>query len=172
VPSQGQVIAADAVWHLPAAEVPDAPRPGDVIVHGDDRWTVLEVRCQTLAGRWRCQCRNLAVAHGLNSYVDIQRASYVKSAGGSQTPSWSVWKAGVQARIQPAETQVQDEHETKKTEVRVTIYLAEDVAIDHTHRIRGADGAIYSVLGSRKEQRIDALLEIDAVRASEAEEQR
>ena len=36
--------------------------------------------------------------------------------------------------------------------------------MDHTCRIRGADGTRYRVVGYRKTDRIDALAEIDVVR--------
>ena len=46
------------------------------------------------------------------------------------------------------------------------VFLAEDVSVDHTHRIKGPDGTIYRVTGCRKADRIDALLEIDVVRVN------
>ena len=44
--------------------------------------------------------------------------------------------------------------------------LAESVDVDHTHRIRGPDGTVYCVVGSSRDERIDALLEINAIRTS------
>ena len=49
VPSGGQYAAAAVVWHLPVAELPIAPRLGDVILDGQSqRWTILEVKRTTL----------------------------------------------------------------------------------------------------------------------------
>ena len=56
--SEGRYTASDVAWHLPAAELTAAPRPGDVIVDGDgQRWTVLDVQEARLAGTWRCVAR-------------------------------------------------------------------------------------------------------------------
>ncbi len=65
VPSGGQQLADDLVWHLPVAELPDAPRLGDVILDGDGRrWTILAVKLATLGVRWRCETRDVGIAVG------------------------------------------------------------------------------------------------------------
>ena len=70
--SGGKYTEDDVVWHLDAAELDGSPRPGDVIVQGDaGRWTVLAAR-RSATGRWRCVCRELAIEHGLDQYVDIE----------------------------------------------------------------------------------------------------
>jgi len=163
-PSQGQYTAADVAWHLPASETPEAPRPGDVIVDARDRrWTILTVRAATLASRWRCLARDLALAHGLDAAVRIEKATPAKSESGAEQLVWRLWLAGVRARIQPAERQVATQHEQLSTAAAFTLLVAEDLAIDHTCRVRGPDGKIYRVLGYRKAQRIDALSEIDVM---------
>jgi hypothetical protein len=163
--SQGRYTAGDVVWHLPASELTEAPRPGDILVDvGGRRWTVLEVGQAALASRWRCVARNLAVLHGLDDYIDLEKAEFAKGAGGADEPSWHVWKAGLAARIQPASAAVRTEHHQQTTAARFKVFLAEDVALDHTMRIRGPDGTLYSIAGYAKAETIDALLEIDAVR--------
>jgi len=163
--SEGRYTASDVAWHLPASEMPTAPRPGDVIVDEDGRrWTVLDVEKATLDARWRCVARNLAVVHGLDQYVDVEKATYAKGEGGADEPTWQVWKTGLRAKIQPAQVQVRDEHDGRATAAGFKVFLAEDVAVDHTHRIKGPDGAVYRVTGYRKADRIDALVEIDAIR--------
>jgi len=165
--SGGRYTAGDVTWHLPESELADAPRPGDVIVDQEgQRWTVLDLQHTALAGRWRCVARNLAVVHGLDDYVDIEKATYAKGDGGADVPTWHTWKTGLRAKIQPARLQMRDEHERRVGAAEFTIFLAEDVAVDHTHRIKGPDGTIYRVAGYRKADRIDALLELDVVRAS------
>ena len=163
--SEGRYTASDVVWHLPSSETSTPPRPGDVIVDEDGRrWTVLDVEKTTLAGRWRCVARNLAVVHGLDQYVDVEKATYAKGDGGADRPTWQVWKTGLRAKIQPAQVEVRDEHDGRATAAGFKVFLAEDVAVDHTHRIKGPDGAVYRVTGYRKADRIDALVEIDVVR--------
>jgi len=163
--SAGRYTAADVAWHLPAAELPDPPRPGDVILDAAGRrWTVLEVQATTLDGRWRCVSRDLVLVHRLDDYVDILQAEHVKGEGGAAEPTWHTWKTGLRARIQPALSEVKDEHLRAITRRMVLVYLAEDVALDHRHRIRGPDGSVYRVTAVRKAQRIDTVTEIDAVR--------
>jgi hypothetical protein len=163
--SGGRLTAADVVWHLPAAELPEPPRPGDVIREaGGRRWTVLKVQAATLDGRWRCAARDLAVVHRLDDTIEIQQATYAKTAGGADEPAWHTWKTGLRARIQPALAEVQDERLRQVTRSVYLIYLEENLAVDHRHRVKGPDGTLYRVTGFRRAQRIDTVMEIDAVR--------
>ncbi|MFH1265452.1 MAG: hypothetical protein ABIK89_06960 [Planctomycetota bacterium] len=165
--SEGRYTAGDATWHLPASELTFAPRPGDVIVDGDsERWTVLDVQHTALGDRWRCVARNLAVVHGLDEYVDVEQATYAKGDGGADEPAWHTWKTGLRARIQPARVLVKEEHEQQTAAAEFKVFVAEDLAVDHTHRIKGSDGTRYRVTGCRKADRIDALTEIEARRVS------
>jgi len=166
--SEGRYTADDVTWHLPASELSVAPRLGDVILDKEDqRWTVLDVFKTMLDGTWRCVARNLAVVHGLDEYVDVERASYSKGDGGADEATWHTWKTGLRAKIQPARVEVNDEHQRRETEAGFVVFLADDVAVDHTHRIRGSDRAVYRVTGYRKADRIDALVEISVVRESQ-----
>jgi len=82
VPSGGWQLADDLVWHLPVAELPDAPRLGDVILDGiGRRWTILAVKLATLGVRWRCETRDVAIAAGLDDAISVQ-----KNAGDSASP--------------------------------------------------------------------------------------
>ena len=165
--SEGRYTAGDVTWHLPASELAFAPRPGDVIVDTDgQRWTVLDVQHTALGDRWRCVSRNLAVVHGLDEYVDVEKATYAKGDGGADEPTWRVWRTGLRAKIQPARVLVKDEHEQRTAAAEFKVFLAEDLAVDHTHRVKGPDGTRYRVTGYRKADRIDALTEIDAKRMS------
>lgn len=163
--SEGRYTASDVAWHLPASEMTTAPRPGDVIVDEDGRrWTVLDVEKTTLDARWRCVARSLALVHGLDQYIDVEKATYTKGEGGADQPTWQVWKTGLRAKIQSAEVEVRDEHDGRATVAGFKVFVADEVAVDHTHRIKGPDGAVYRVTGCRKADRIDALVEIDVIR--------
>jgi hypothetical protein len=147
--SAGRFALSDVAWHLPAAEVPVEPQAGDVIVDAKDRrWTVLDVEKKSLGTRWRCVARNLAVVHGLDAYVDVEKAVVSKGPSGAEKLRWQTWKTGLSARIQPIETEIRSEHDRQVTQTRFRIFLAQYVALDRGHRVRGPD----------------ALLEIDAVR--------
>jgi len=164
VSSGGRYVAGDAVWQLPVEQLPETPRPGDLIVDADARrWTVLEVQRAAMQTRWRCLTRNLAIAYGLDDTVAILRAVYSKGTAGAVEPTWRVWKTGVRARIQPAGVDIDTRHRTRQTVSQFQIFLDEDVALDHTHLIRGPNNAIYEVRGTSGTERIDELQTIDAV---------
>ena len=162
--SEGRHTASDLTWHLPKAQLGDAPRSGDLIVDGSgQRWTVLDVRLATLETRWQCLTRNLAIAFGLDDTVTILKATYAKGDGGAAESTWNVWKTGVRARIQPAEVDVGTEHQARRTTRRFQVFVEEDVALDHSHRIQGPDGTIYRIRGTLGTERIDQVQTVDAV---------
>jgi hypothetical protein len=157
VPSGGQQQADDLVWHLPVVELPDAPQLGDVILDGDGRrWTILAVKLATLGTRWRCETRDVGIKVGLDDAISVQ-----KNAGSSASPLWRTWKTGIRARIQPLETTIDSTTETPSTTARYRIFVAENIDVDHTCRIRGADGTIYTILSSTGADRIGELQVIE-----------
>lgn len=163
--SGGRYTASDVVWHLPATELPEAPRLGDLIADAEGRkWTILQVREVTQGRRWRCVTRNLAIVHALDQKIDLEKATYAKTPSGALEASWQPWRTGLSARIQPRTVEVRQQPDRLDSVAGYTVFLAENVAVDHTHRIKGPDGTRYRILGSRRAERIDALLEIDVVR--------
>jgi hypothetical protein len=167
-PSHGKYLGCDIVWHLPTAVLEAAsvePRPGDVIVDAPGRrWTVLAASQATLQSRWRCPARDLAVAHGLDAYVDIERATYSKDEAGAVAASWSTAHTGLAARIQPIDDAPMEHQQRHTTRARYKVYLAEAVELDHACRLRGADGTCYRIDKVTRPERIDLLLEVDASR--------
>lgn len=165
-PADGWYTTSDVSWHLPVNEVADWPRLGDVIRdRRGRRWTILAVRLLAQGTRWRCIGRDLAIVHHLDQAIRIERRETAKGADGEEEAAWRLWRAGILARIQPLETEIASIGETVRTHHRYRIYLADDLLLDHRHRIRGPDGVGYRVLACRKAQRIDALVEIDVERA-------
>ena len=163
VPSGGRCTAGDVTWHLPVAELDGAPELGDMLIDAaGNRWTILEVQLTTLQTRWRCTARNLVVAHALDDTIVVLKASYAKGAGGAATATWRVWRTGIRARIQPAETDVVTQRASRQTVGRYQIFIAEDLALDHTHRIRGPDGTLYRINGGNGAERIGEVQTIDA----------
>ncbi|NUQ66069.1 MAG: hypothetical protein HUU20_26710, partial [Pirellulales bacterium] len=65
--SGGRYTASNVVWYLPVAELPESPMPGDVLAEeAGRRWTVLDVQQTAVGSCWRCVCRALAIARGLD----------------------------------------------------------------------------------------------------------
>jgi hypothetical protein len=158
VPSGGWNVSAAVVWHLPIAELAVAPRLGDAILDGQNqRWTILEVKRTTLGARWRCETRNIAVAFGLDDTVSV-----LKAADGASGPPWRTWKTGVRARIQPIETKITSTDEGSSTTTRYRIFVEDNLILDHTYSIRGADGTIYAITSVIGADRIGELEVIEA----------
>ncbi len=163
--SNGRYTASDVTWHLPAGELNDPPRLGDLIVDNDGgRWTVLDVQSATMQTRWRCACRSLTVVYGLDDTIDVLAATYTKDGGGAAEPTWRPWKTGIRARIQPASAKMGTEHGARRTVTRYHVFVEEDLTLDHTHRIQCADGTVYKVVGTKAAERIGELqtIEIEA----------
>jgi len=160
VASGGRYRAADLVWHLPVDELPVAPRLGDMILDGDGRrWTIITVKKATLGSRWRCETREVVITPSLDDTISILKA-VVPSGGGEAV--WRVWLSGIRARIQPIERKIVADAEPPYTVVRYRIFVAQDLALDHTCRIRGPDGTLYNITGAVGGGRIGELQVIEA----------
>lgn len=156
VPSDGLHTASLVAWHLPVAELSLEPRLGDVVLDGDgQRWTILEVKRVTLGARWRCETKNVAVAFGLDDTIAV-----LKSTDGY---FWRTWRTGIRARIQPLETKIVADASSPSTTKTVRIFTEENLDLDHTCRIRGADGSIYSITRSTGAERIGELQVIEGI---------
>ena len=135
--SDGQCVAADVDWHLPAAELQAPPSIGDAILDGDGlRWTILELDLIMLRTRWKCSARELSIAYGLDDTVTVLKAEYAKSDAGAAEPAWQTWRTGVRARIQPVEVKVGAENSARCATSTYRIFVEDDLPLDHTHRIR------------------------------------
>ncbi|MCE5301844.1 MAG: hypothetical protein LLF97_01895 [Planctomycetaceae bacterium] len=163
VPSGGRLVAVDLAWHLSIAELPEAPQLGDAIVDGEgQRWTIVEVKRNALVARWRCAARNIAVAFGLDDTISVLKAAYVKNSCGAAEPIWRLWRSGVRARIQPIKTSVVADESTRGIAASYRIFVAEELDLDQTCRIRGSDGTLYTVKSASGAERLGELQTIEA----------
>ena len=161
--SDGMYMAGDTRWHFPVVECTTPPALGDVIVDGDaDRWTVIDVTKCTLSKRWNCAGRELSIAYGLYDRLTIEEAVYSKGTGGAAEQTWRTWKTGIKCRIQESSADVSMAQDAYHMAKRYEIVIANDVAINHTHRIKGANGTLYKIEERRGAQEIDGLQTIVA----------
>jgi len=162
--SNGKYTASDVTWHLPCSQLSSRPRLGDIITDGDgQRWTVLEVHWATMKSRWQCAARNLAVVYALDDTVSVLKAVYAKGTAGAAEATWRTWRTGVRARIQPLESRPAVENAAETTDDRFTIFVEEDLPLDHSHRIKAADGMIYRITKVTGAERIGELATIEVV---------
>ncbi len=164
-PSEGVYQAAHAVWHLPAADLAQAPRPGDTVLDSlQRRWTIRAVE-QTAAGtRWRVQTEAIGLDPARQDTLEVLQPVYTRTESGAEVATWQTVATGLAARIQPVAEQVHTAAGRQWTAARVTIYLAQPAAVDAGCRLRDAQGRVYSIVQIRRASRNDALLEIDAQR--------
>ena len=163
--SDGQCVAADIDWHLPAAELATPPSIGDAILDGDGRrWTILELELIMLRTRWKCFARELSIAHGLDDTVAILKAEYAKGEAGAAEPTWQIWRTGIRARIQPMEVKIDVEHSARCATSSYRIFLEEDLTLDQTHRIRSAEGTVFQITSVTGAARLGELQTIETVK--------
>ena len=143
----GRFTAGDVVWRLPAGQGAPAPQLGDVLVDAAGRrWTILEIAHSALSTCRRCTARDLVLAYALDDSIAVLQAVYEKGHGGAAEPTWVAWRTGVRASIQPIRDWPTVEHGARRAARRVRILLAENLALDARHRIRGPDGALYRIV--------------------------
>jgi head-tail adaptor len=161
--SDGHYTQADVRWWLPQAECGVQPALGDTLADSaGTRWTVIETAESRPTGRWQCTCRNLAIVHALDDTITVEKVMLSKDPQGAVVKTWATWQTGIRARIQPAAAQMPTEQGLQYTLRKFVIFIAEELPLDHTHRIRAADGTTYKITGWTRAQRIGELQTIDA----------
>ena len=154
--------APSATWDLAQAECPTPPSPGDALIDAaGSRWTVLAIHPAVHTGRWKCACLNLAIQYGLDDTVSVDESERISQPGGGVSLTWGAWRTGVRARIQPLRATVHNELEPPQSVRTYRIYLAEELPLDHRHRIRAADGALYGVTAYSAAAALDSLPYVD-----------
>jgi len=165
--SDGRYLSGDVRWHFPVAEVSSRPTPGDDVVDGNSvYWKVIDVQEAALSRRWRCVCRNLSVAFGLDDFVKIEQAAYSKGTGGAAEDNWKTLLTGLRARIQPGAFSALVDQGARRTERLYTIYIGEDLPrenLDEIHSLRVVDkqGNNYRIISYSAMERIGELAQLE-----------
>lgn len=167
IETDGRYFAADASWSFPTAELTGEPRLGDTLLDAaGHRWKILEVRLVALGARWRCRTRELSIAYGLEDDIAVLKAAYSKSASGAVETAWNVLREHLRGRIQPLETKIATEKSSEISVRRCRIILEEPLDLDHTHRLRGPDGALYRIVAAAGFPKLGELQMIDVEKIS------
>ena len=160
--SDGQYTQGDVRWHLPIAEVADAPKIGDSIVDAaEDYWEVMTVQLATLSKRWLCVSRNVIVMYGLDDRVTIEVAAFSKGTGGAAERSWSTYKQ-VRANIIETTADTEVREGASRTAKQYDIVIVTDIAIGHQHRIKDEKGKLYTIVGTTGQDEVGALQTVQA----------
>jgi hypothetical protein len=89
----------------------------------------------------------------------------LKSINGTSEPPWRTWRTGIRARIQPSETKIKNDGEDSSTTTTYRIFVEENLELDHTCRIRGADGTLYAINSVIGADRIGELQVLEVVKS-------
>lgn len=165
--SGGKYTAGDVRWHLDQIDsvayisygTLSAPRVGERIVDsGNTIWTILAVEEATLGSRFGCVCRNMAVYHGLNEKVNIERSTQTKGVHGEPLLTWEARAYDVLAKVHVSGDSQTDERSARTHRRTATVYFAEDVDLDpQRDRIVQPDGTVWMVESYSMPESIDQL---------------
>ena len=159
--SDGKYTTDDVRAHVKASEVAVAPVSGDTITDASGViWTILSVRRDTLATRWRLICRVLDIIDEAATLITIEAATWAKSHGGAQTATWSASQSNVRALIQRIAAAETDETNQRQVKARFVITCEVQNLVGKSHRIVDSASTIYRILGYQNTDRIDSLYEI------------
>lgn len=162
-PSGGFVTASDVTWQFEWTGA-TPPKVGDRLLDAaGECFTLLGVDRLGGETRYKCESRNLRVAHGLDCRVAIEQAVWEDLGGGPEITGWATILPAVHARIQPERVEVDESTDpvSSVATYRITLEdsppLTGSLLLDHNHRIVAGDGAVYRVLEFENAERIDAL---------------
>lgn len=169
-PGGGDLKQGDTIWQFPQEEAPVDTIPlGSTLtlnptavssgIYDSEIWTIQAVSKQIWSTKWEVRARNLGVESGLNTLVDILRATYTSNYDGEMVPDWAVYALNVPAKIQPVsnESDIRDgmEYSTSLFDVTLATQPTFDPGVDY--RIADYEGNLYAILSARNLGRIDTL---------------
>lgn len=165
-PSGGTAQQVDAVWHLQLPGEATAPQLGDIVVdQAANQWTILETQQLTLLDRWKCVTRELRIANGCNTRVDVERAIWEDNGSGLEIVEWKYVCTALPVRIQPDEQKITDASATPPVQQAIyQVMLSESIAIEPDDRLVAGDSVRYRVQSVHQAERIDVLPMVKALR--------
>lgn len=139
--SQGKYRSIDTVWNLPSdgALVNVNVLPGWYVVYGATIWRVLRASNQTLANRWRAECRTLEIDP--NETVTIEVATHTQTASGAPQTAWSTFATDVVGRLQRLENTPGVEKHSRRDREQAKLFTLAQFLLDTNYRV--FDGTHY-----------------------------
>ncbi len=157
-PAGGYAPVANIVWQFEWDPLLLTPQVGDRLLDTTgDCWTLLSVESMLGATRWRCQSRNLRVAHSLDCLLTVEQAVWEDLGSGLEITGWSLFQSAVHARVQPELVAVDEVANPITSTATYRIVLEESLPLDHNHRFVANDGVVYRLLRFEQADRIDVL---------------
>ena len=154
--SEGKYRAIDTVWHFPTAGALTGVdvKPGWFVIQGASVWRMLRASNQSLANRWRAECRTLEI--DANETVTIEVATHSQTTSGAPQTTWSTFAAGVVGRLQRNENTPGVEKQRRSDREEARLYTLAQYLLDTNYRV--FDGTHYwNVTGYEQPDDIAAL---------------
>jgi hypothetical protein len=165
----------DVIWQLPWEAANEPPRLGDRVIDAAGQcWTILTVERPRLDTRFRCLARNLHLAFGLDTLVDVQLADVEDPSTRPESVPWITVQAAVPARILLDRTKVAldpgDDEVAPAVSSAATyrVILGEQIELDHNHRLVDPEGGVYEVVEYANFGRIERLPVVTVIRRAVA----
>lgn len=146
--SQGKYTRSDVVWHFPVSE--GTPHVGDILVPTtapSERWTILDYSKETLGARWRCVCRDIAIAFGLSQVFTIRQVQ-TKRGPRDAAADYSQFKevrTGFRGKLQVDSITPEVSDGRQGGTVTARFYMYEAFELDGTHLVVEANGTEWGV---------------------------
>lgn len=135
------IIAGAATWEFALPEEESPPEVGDQILHAETCWRVIAVEQSRKRSYFRCRTTQTSVASSLLDRVDIEE---IVSDGVAVT-TWRTIRSAVPASIRVVDTVADHQATPPTSQSTYQAVLWEDLPLDHRHRLRSVDGAVYRV---------------------------
>ncbi len=156
--ANGHAPQTDVEWQFPWDTALSPPQLGDRLLDAaGDCWTLLEIESLRGETRWRCQARNLRLAHRLDALLKVEQAVWEDLGSGPEITGWTLFRESVYGNVQPETTTVDEQATPLRSTATYRVVLEESLAIDHNHRFVDSDGNIYRLLRLEQTDRIDVL---------------
>lgn len=167
--AEGAASATDVVWQFEMIEATSSLAIGDSIVDAlGQTWTILSIEVLQGGARVRCATRSLELYHQLDQRMTIEQATWEDEGAGPVVTAWSILRPAVPVRIQPLETTVDLAASPPSSTTRYRILLADDLLLDHNHRLTDVEGNRYQINRYTPAERVDMLAVVEASIESEA----
>lgn len=177
-PSFGVATRSLRTWYIPKVRFttalagdPPTPAVGDLLVSPvtdidpvSATWTVTAINDAGALGAWTLETVSLQLASNLRGTITVTRPDGARDASGRPAPSYTTLASAVPARVQPQGGTAGEVFDRVTMPKRYTCYAGAFVDVRAKDRVTDGEGVVYTVVGSRNPERLDALFEIDLER--------
>ncbi len=162
IASNGVYTSDNLAWHLPTQNCGTAPRPGDIVLDGQNvSHTVLEVQINHWGWVYRCVTIALEIVNALSATGVLSRPAMTKDDASRRTfGAYTDITTGISCRVQPVDSATRDllDRNTVPKQYSAWVAVALDVRANDRFTVAGVN---YTIKGYKNPERLDQLLQLD-----------